>query len=94
VLTLFSTAFQKSGRVPDFFCFSKAIRFAQDRHYLLTRKATLPHRLLADEEPSFQKSLVRRNLAVHGSAIRALNDEWTNSSRMGTSAIEQVVQRT
>jgi hypothetical protein len=30
VLTLFSTAFQKSGRVPDFFCFSKAIRFAQD----------------------------------------------------------------
>jgi len=39
VLTRFSTAIQKSGRVPDFFCFSKAIRFAQDRHHLLIDKA-------------------------------------------------------
>jgi hypothetical protein len=36
-----------------------AIRFAQDRHYLLTGKTTLPRRLRADEERSFQKSLVR-----------------------------------
>jgi hypothetical protein len=49
VLTRFSTAFRKSGRVPDFFYFSQAIRFAQDRRRLLIGKATLPHRLLAEE---------------------------------------------
>jgi len=94
VLTRFSTAFRKSGRVPDFFYVSQAIRFAQDCRRLLIGQATLPRRLLAEEEPSFQKSLVRRNRAGHGSAIRALTDEWANSSRMATSAIEQVVQRT
>jgi hypothetical protein len=76
------------------FCFSQAICFTQDRRYLLIGHSTQPHRPLAEEEPSLQKSLVRRNRAGHGSAIRALNDEWTNSSRMGTSAIEQVVRRT
>ena len=39
---------------------------SQDRHHLLIGKSTLPHRLLVDEEPSFQKSLVRRNRAGQG----------------------------
>jgi hypothetical protein len=38
VLTRFSTAFQKSGRVPDFFYFSKATCCAPDRPYLLSAK--------------------------------------------------------
>jgi hypothetical protein len=36
VLTRFSTAFQKSGGVPDFFYFSKATCYAPDRPHLLT----------------------------------------------------------
>jgi len=63
VLTRFSTAFQKSGRVPDFF--SEAICSAPDRRQLRIGKATFPHRFLADEESSFRKPVIQGNRAGH-----------------------------
>jgi hypothetical protein len=42
-----------------------AVGLAQDGHHLLFRESTLPHGLLAVEEPSSQELLVRRNRAGH-----------------------------
>jgi len=63
VLTRFSTAFQKSGRVPDFF--SESIGIAPDRHQLRIGKATCPHRFLAEEESSFREPVIQGKRAGH-----------------------------
>jgi len=65
---------QQLLELPSYFGDRAAIGFAQDRHHLFIGKSTLSHRLLVEEEPSFQKLSVRKSRRRSAARAEEAND--------------------